>query len=126
MNFFKFFKFFKRNKSNKVQPLNQSCGSFVAPSLPLPPPPPPRIIPKLILAGSYREADDYAREKGWFGNSWGYINNPDRLLGHRTIELHRTGTWYLRNDLEEIFEVLSRIEWKHPNGEKILNWTTYK
>jgi hypothetical protein len=110
-----FFKFFKRNKSNKVQPLEKSCSGFVSPLLP---PPPPRIIPKMILAGNYREADAYARKQGWFGGSWGYINDANRLLGHRTIELHRTGTWYLRNDLEEIFEVLSRIERMYPKVEK--------
>ena len=64
---------------------------------------------KAILAGNYREAENFAKEKIWNKQEWIYITRPEILLGLSNIELHKTGTWHKRKDLVEIYEIVERI-----------------
>lgn len=48
---------------------------------------------KVILAGTFRQAFEYARAKGWPMHDWRYAAGCHGVHGLRDYELHRIGTW---------------------------------
>jgi hypothetical protein len=58
----------------------------------------------LICAGDHRQADTLAWLMKLPKSAWSYIDNPDRLLGHRGMTLLMWGTWRERADDITILE----------------------
>lgn len=72
-----------------------------------------------IIAGTGQQAADYAKEHGLKCNEYRYVWNPDVLKGTPCgLKFIRTGTWYDRKDMREIFNALKgREAIEIPNDE---------
>lgn len=58
----------------------------------------------LIVAGNHVEAIAYANLECL--HRWRYVNSPSSVFGLKVSEVRYVGTWYTREDLDEIREVL--------------------
>lgn len=72
----------------------------------------------LVLAGNFREASHYAREKNWGPHEWKPLNSIGAVKGLKvkSIELHKVGGWYTRSDADEILDMVERIRVTLPSA----------
>jgi hypothetical protein len=61
-----------------------------------------------IIAGNYAEYAYWIKRKILSPSVHVYVTNPDTLRGVQNPHGWFIGTWYDRDDMEEIFEVLLR------------------
>lgn len=59
-----------------------------------------------IIAGNYAEYADWIKKKIFSPSVHVYVTNADKLMGVHNPHGWFIGTWYDRDDMEEIFEVL--------------------
>lgn len=70
----------------------------------------------VILAGSFREAADYAQRQKLKREEWAYVSTHFDLWGRRDVRVVRVGTFGLRTDALKIEEVL-RIVGERPTED---------
>lgn len=99
-------KLINRNRcqiSGKISRMKLSKRRIIAPKKVAPP------IKKLILiAGTYKEAMDFARAQKLSPNAWMYPHDAHQLQGLRDHNYMTLGTWFNRMDipiLEELIKV---------------------
>lgn len=63
-----------------------------------------------ILAGTYKQACFYSDMKGIHLNDWQYLAKPEQLRGIRNKLYCRCGTWYDKEDLYDIIDMLNERE----------------
>ena len=61
-----------------------------------------------IIAGNYAQYKDWLRVKILSPSTHVYVTNPDTLRGVQNPHGWFIGTWYDRDDMDLIFEVLLR------------------
>jgi hypothetical protein len=61
-----------------------------------------------IVAGSFKQANFLAQEVRLPDTSWTYLRNPNQLLGIRNKFYTFYGTWYTRNDIQKVEEMILR------------------
>ena len=74
-------------------------------------------VVRLVLAGTHEQADKYARSMGWQLCDWRYISNLESAYGYKDMELHKVGTWYERDDITEILDVLEAEQQNKLKGD---------
>ena len=61
-----------------------------------------------IIAGTYEQYNHWIKKKILSSSTNVYVTNPDTLKGVQNPHGWFIGTWYDRDDMEQIFEVLLR------------------
>jgi len=76
----------------------------------------PVPTPILVIAGNYRQAQDYARLRGWESPDWAFVDSPGMLLGHgRQLFYVKIGDWYDRSDINVLNDTLDSIKAERVN-----------
>lgn len=64
--------------------------------------------PLLIVAGNFRQANDYAKGRGFPPGKWVYVSGERTIRGRREVPVVFVGTYWERRDLPEIVGDLRR------------------
>ena len=62
---------------------------------------------KAIIAGTFRQAQEYVKDNKLNRLDYHIISEPYCLKGLRNVEVIKVGTWFERNDIDEIEQELS-------------------
>ena len=54
---------------------------------------------RLIVAGNFHQAEEFAERMGWVPREWSYVDHPDRIRGLKDTDLYFVGTYWDRSVL---------------------------